>query len=389
MAAIDWFQDAIIDHVLIDRFAGFTPKEGLKPDFLGGTLRGITDRLPYLENLGINTLWLSPFCKTSAYHGYHVMDFFKIEPRFGSLDDLKTLIDRAHISGIRIIADFVPNHCSRHHPFFEEARKNRQSRYFNWFIFDKWPDDYLCFLDVRELPKLNLDFPEARDHIVDAAKYWLSLGIDGFRLDHVIGPRHAFWKHFRREIKKDYPAAVLIGEAWLEGINRKHLKTIHIKNKYLRWIFGASQESIQKEYVGELDGVLDFRFRNLVCSHVAHGTGTVSDDVLADALRKRRLTYPPDYFLPTFLDNHDMNRFLFDSGNDKDKLKAAAYLQFSLKQPPVIYYGTEVGMTHESPVSVGIPHSDLQARHPMLWSRQDKGLLAFYKILIHRRKQAH
>jgi len=384
MTSTEWFRNAILYHVLIDRFAGFISREAFRPEFLGGTLRAITEKLPYLEELGIDTLWLSPFCGTSAYHGYHVTDFFGVEPRFGTLADLRELIDEAHTAGIRVIAAFVPNHCCRSHPFFQEAIRNRHSRYLPWFCFTRWPDDYLSFLDVRELPKLNLDYPEARDHIAGAAKYWLSLGLDGFRLDHVIGPAHSFWKCFRREIKRDFPAAVLIGEAWLEGIQRRHLRTLHIRNKTLRWIFGVSQEAIQREYCGELDGVLDFRFRNLVLTHIAHGAG--ADPSLIALLGRRLATYPPGYFLPTFLDNHDMNRFLHECRNDHEKLKAAAHLQFSLDQPAVIYYGTEVGMTHEAPVDVGRPHSDLQARQPMPWNGRNKELFAFYQGLIREKK---
>ncbi|MHB8908570.1 MAG: alpha-amylase family glycosyl hydrolase [Syntrophales bacterium] len=388
MAPTDWFQNAIIYHLLIDRFAGVTSADRLRPEFLGGNLRAVVEKLPYLDELGINTLWLSPFCKTSAYHGYHVTDFLSIEPRFGTLADLRNLISSVHRSGMRVIADFVPNHCSSRHPFFQEARKDRQSRYVNWFLFERWPDDYLCFLDVKELPKLNLGHPETRGHIIGAARYWLSLGLDGFRLDHVIGPKHSFWKEFRREIKKDYPAAVLIGEAWLEGVTWRHLKTLQINRKYLRWMFGVSQEAIQREYYGELDGVLDFGFRNMIGPRLAHGRGTAPDRELRQLLRRRLRTYPRDYFLPTFLDNHDTNRFLYECGNEKEKLKAAARLQFSLNQPPIIYYGTEVGMTHELPVGTGGMHSDLQARQPMIWDHPDCDLLSFYKQLIRKRKGA-
>ena len=189
------------------------------------------------------------------------------------------------------------------------------------------------------------------------------------------------------EIKKDYPAAVLIGEAWLEGITWRHLKTLQIRHKYLRWMFGVSQEGIQREYYGELDGVLDFRFRNKVRTHIAHGRGTAPDKKLQQILRQRLGTYPTDYFLPTFLDNHDMNRFLYECQNDTEKLKAAACLQFSLNQPPIIYYGTELGMTHDLPVGMGTMHSDLQARQPMIWNRPDCELLAYYKQLIRERKE--
>jgi len=383
MAATGWFREAITYQILIDRFAGVSSADRFRPEFLGGNLRAIEGKLPYLEELGVNTLWLSPFCSTSAYHGYHVTDFLTVEPRFGSLEEFKSLVAGVHAAGMRIIADFVPNHCSHKHPFFREAQQDRRSPFFPWFYFRKWPDDYLCFLDVKELPKLNLDFPEARDHIVRAARYWLSLGLDGFRLDHVLGPDHSFWKHFRAEIKRDYPAAVLIGEAWLEGLAWRHLKTLRIRRKYLRWTFGVSQDGIQREYCGELDGVLDFAFRSLACAHIAHGAAHKG---LADSLRKRLDTYPEDCLLPTFLDNHDTSRFLFECGNDVARLKEAARLQFSLNQPPVIYYGTEAGMTHARPVGTAEPHSDLQARQPMAWDRPNRELLTFYRDLIRERK---
>jgi cyclomaltodextrinase len=306
----------------------------------------------------------------------------KVEPNFGKMEDLEELIKKANDIGIRIIADFVPNHCSKHHPFFLEAQNNKNSQYFKWFIFNKWPNDYLCFLDVKELPKLNLDYPETRDHIVNAAKYWLSMGIDGFRLDHVMGPKHSFWKYFTKEIKATFPRAVLIGEAWLEGVRFKHLKTIQIKKKFVRWLLGVSQDSVQKEYYGELDGVLDFRFLELVKIHIARSRGSGHSEILGPALNRHFAGYPKDYFLATFLDNHDMNRFLFECNNDIEKLKAAATVQFQLEQPVIIYYGTEAGMTHNKPVVVNKPLSDLEARQPMIWQNPNLEVFNFYRELI-------
>ncbi len=382
-----WFKQAIVYQIMIDRFAGFGAGDWRTPGFLGGNLKGIADKLGYLKDLGINTLWLSPFYETSAYHGYHITDFMKVEPHFGRQKDLEALIKKARDNRMRIIADFVPNHCSRHHPFFREAQTDKGSRFFKWFTFIHWPHDYLCFLDVADLPKLNLDHSETREHIVNAAKYWLSMGIDGFRLDHVMGPKHDFWKYFRKEIKSVCPQAVLIGEAWLEGIRFKHLKTIHIKNKYIRWFFGLSQDSVQKEYVGELDGVLDFKFRELVTFHIARGRIPGQDRALAFDLKRHFDAFPGDYFLPTFLDNHDMNRFLFECNNDMEKLKTAAAVQFQIDQPIIIYYGTEIGMTHQNPVAVNRPHSDLEARQPMNWQSPNMEIFNFYKELIKTRIQ--
>jgi cyclomaltodextrinase / maltogenic alpha-amylase / neopullulanase len=391
MTNTQWFKQAVVYHILIDRFAGFKSVDWNKPEYLGGNIKGITEKLEYLNELGINTLWLSPFFETSAYHGYQVTDFMKVEPRFGRLEDLEELIEKANGYGMRIIADFVPNHCSKHHPFFFEAQNNKNSSYVKWFSFNRWPDDYLCFLDVKELPKLNLDCPEARDHIITAAKYWLSMGIDGFRLDHVMGPNHSFWTYFKKEIKTVFPRAVLIGEAWLEGIRFKHLKTIHIKNKLIRWLFwrlfGGSQDSVQKEYYGELDGVLDFRFQELMKIHFARTRISGQNERLESALNRHFDGYPGDYFLATFLDNHDMNRFLYECSNDIEKLKAAAAVQFQLEHPVIIYYGTEVGMTHHNPVAVNKPRSDLEARQPMNWQNPNLEVYNFYRELINNRER--
>jgi glycosidase len=214
----EWFRKAVIYQILIDRFVGCGSDGWDKPQFLGGTIRGIIQRLDYIKDLGVNTLWISPFYKTDQYHGYHVMDFYQVEPRFGNVEDLKELIDFVHKAGMRIIADFVPNHVSDQHPYFLDARKRVDSPYYDWFYFNHWPNDYLCFLSIGSLPKLNLDNLSTRKHIIDAAKFWLSLGLDGYRLDHCIGPTHKFWKLFRVEIKSQFPDCILIGEACLMGI---------------------------------------------------------------------------------------------------------------------------------------------------------------------------
>lgn len=373
---MSWFKDAIIYHILIDRFAGCKTEGWDSPVFLGGNIKGITAKLPYFEELGINTLWLSPFYKTSAYHGYHITDFFQVDKRFGILEDIKELISRAHETDMRIIADFVPNHCSSRHPLFLEAQRDKNSEYREWFYFTKWPHEYLCFLDVSELPKLNLDNESCREHIINAAKYWLNLGFDGFRLDHVIGPKHSFWKIFREEIRGEFADAVLIGEVWMPGMKWKYLKTVNVRRKYLKWASGGSSDKLFKEYIGELDGVLDFKFQSLAKEFVA------DTRELKRRLEKHYRGYPLDFFLPTFLDNHDMNRFLFECGNDKDMLKRAAQIQFSLDQPPVIYYGTEVGMSQPKSSLAFANHGDIQARMPMEWEKPDMDMYCFYKKLI-------
>lgn len=392
----NWFREAIIYQIFVDRFSrgeseDTKPFNCKGPVFCGGNLQGVIDRLDYLKEIGINTIWLSPFNKTSAYHGYHVTDFFDVEPRFGTLDTVRELIKQAHQRGIRLLMDFVPNHMSYKHPFFLDAQKNKDSQYYRWFYFTDWPNEYLCFLHFKEIAKINLDYLPARDYIIRAAKFWLSLGIDGFRLDHVLGPSHSFWRHFRNEIKRDYPAVVLIGEIWgFRGIGRikfGDLKTINTSNKYLKWLFRSS-DSVLRAYVGELDGALDFTFQELVRDFVARKNFLRLRWLLEWKLKRHYSRFPGDFYLVSFLDNHDMNRFLFEAGQDKEKLEQAARIQFEQRNPLVIYYGTEIGLTQESDVASFNSHGDLEARRMMSWRDrdQDRGLLAFYKDLIQSRE---
>lgn len=363
----DWFKDARIYQILIDRFAGADTKVN-KPDFLGGNIRGILERIDYIRDLGMNTIWLSPFWLTNKYHGYHILDYENIDPHFGSLDDLKELIQIVHDKSMRIITDFVPNHCSSKHPFFMEAKNDRGSRYFDWFCFKRWPDDYLCFLDIKELPKLKLDNPETGNYMIDIARYWLSFGIDGYRIDHVIGPSHKFWRYFYKEIKNHFPDCVLFGEAWGEGISPAFYETIHIRNKLWHRMFGISQEKLQKQYYGLMDGILDFRLNQIMVEAVRKGIGFSSDQKFRLKVAKHFKSYPEHYYLVTFLDNHDMNRFLFYCNGDYELLLEALEFLAGTGKPLVIYYGTEMGHNNDIPVQINVPHSDVNVREPVDWS---------------------
>jgi glycosidase len=384
-----WFSDAILYQILVDRFAGYNKEIDPKtPDFLGGNLSGIAGKLDYLTELGINTLWLSPVYKTTAYHGYHITDFYTTDERFGSENELKNLIDQAHEKNIRVILDFVPNHCSHQHPIFIEAQADKKSKYRKWFYFNSFNNDHLSFLNFHELPKINLDLPDARKYIIEAAKKWITIGADGFRLDHAVGPSHNFWKGFRKEIKSVKPEAVLIGEAWIQGIDLGMLKTIRIRHKYLQWLFKFRIWDIQREYLGELDGVLDFYFRYRITEFIAWKENpALYENKLKLKMLQHYGRFPQDYFLPSFVDNHDMNRFLFDAGQNREKLKQALKLQFSLPQPPVLYYGTESGVTHHNPVQGNIPASDLYARQPMPWDALDSDMISYCQELIRERKK--
>ncbi|HLF89130.1 MAG TPA: alpha-amylase family glycosyl hydrolase, partial [Anaerolineales bacterium] len=176
-----WTHYAILYHIFLDRFypgdgRNWNPTTSVS-DFFGGTLCGVIDKLDYLQDLGFNTLWLSPVFASPTHHGYDTTDLFTVEPRLGTNDDLKELIEQAHGRGIRILLDFVPNHWSNQHPTFLDAQTNPGSPYRGWYLWRNWPDEYETFFDVKTMPRLNLRYGSpARAHLFEAARYWLEQG---------------------------------------------------------------------------------------------------------------------------------------------------------------------------------------------------------------------
>jgi cyclomaltodextrinase / maltogenic alpha-amylase / neopullulanase len=362
----EWSRNAVVYQVFVDRFFPGAGKRWRNPDQLsglfGGTLAGITDKLDYISNLGANVLWLSPIFPSPSHHGYDATDFFTIEPRLGSVQDLRILLDEAHARDLRILLDFAPNHWSYLHPTFQDAIRSADSPYQDWYTFTKWPEEYESFFGVRELPQINLRSPAARQHVLDAAAYWLNFGVDGYRLDYAIGPTAAdFWADFRRTTRQHKPDCWTFGEV-------------------------VDPPDSQLAFEGLLDGCLDFLLLEALRQTFAFGRW--SPACFAGFLDRHEAYFPADFSRPSFLDNHDMNRFLWAAGGDKRRLKLAALCQFTLSGPPVIYQGTEVGLSQVRDVrqgQLGIPE---ESRLPMLWGdEQDTSLLRFYKSLIALRRE--
>ncbi len=369
LAPPDWARHAAVYQIFVDRFArglkGQPVKEGwLSPaelsQFMGGDLLGVTAQLDYIASLGVNAIWLSPIFTTSSYHGYDTVDFYEIDPRFGTKNDLKALVKKAHQHGLRVILDFVANHTSVDFPPFQEALKDPESPFRRWFTIDPaYKNGYRAFFDVASMPQLNTDNPEVRQFLIDAACYWLrEFDIDGYRLDYAAGPGHRFWSEFRAACKQTRPDCWLVGEVTRAG-------------DFLR------------TYVGRLDGCLDFSFTRAVRRFCA-GNSSIRVSQFAAFLRRHQIFFPSGFSLAGFLDNHDMNRFLWVAENDKARLRLAAGLLFALGDCPILYYGTEVGLSQPQGKS---PHME-ESRHPMLWGdKQDKELLTYFRWLIEMRRE--
>lgn len=363
----DWTAGAVIYQIFPDRFCpdadrGWRQTEDLET-FCGGTLQGIISKLDYIADLGFNCIWLNPFFPDHTYHGYHATDYFSVNPRLGTEVDVRQLVDEAHARGIRLILDFVANHWGSRHPTFQSALENRESEYHHWYHWQQWPDEYRTFFSVRDLPQINVDFQPAREHLLAAARYWLvEYDFDGFRLDYALGPSHDFWTEFRAAIGQAKPDA---------------------------WIFGEVTEtpSRQLSYWGRLHGCLDFVLQQMLRELFAFGDINLAQ---FDAfLEKHEAFFPVAYSRPSFLDNHDVNRFLWLVQGDTRKLKLAALCQFTLAGPPIVYYGTEVGLSQDRDmIQPDGRNSMAVARQPMVWGdEQDADLLAYYRWLIHFRRQ--
>ena len=362
----------MIYHILIDRFDGGwkTPPQNVN-GFLGGTIKGITQRLDYIQSLGATAVWLSPFLKTESYHGYHITDYEAVEPRFGTWEDLRTLIGEAHSRGMKVISDFVPNHCYETHPFFQEALANPESPYRKWFFFKGKRNEYKSFLSYTILPKFNLTYKPAAEYMYGIAENLIKIGIDGLRVDHALGVPMPFLKELRTRVHKLNPQATVVGEIWQYNVPRKLYSTLYFRNAFRRLyytIFGMDQESVQLSYKGVLDGVLDFEFRNIMLEEIESGRGVEGNSRLEKKLRRHFARYSKCGLTPVlFLDNHDTDRILFRCGQDKKLLEQALQVMKNCGEPYIIYYGTEIFMTNESTIENAEPYADLRVREAMAW----------------------
>lgn len=359
-ATPEWLRDALVYHAFVERFNPGGGRPFAQPaspmGFYGGTIAGVTEQLDYIAALGASAIWISPIFPSPSHHGYDATDYYDVEPRLGTKDELRALADGAHARGMRLIFDYTANHFSNQHPVFQDVLQNPQSRYRDWFTFTRYPDTYVSFFGVRSLPQLNSDNAAARRMMIDPAVHWLEQGVDGFRLDYTIGPSHAFWTEFRAAARAARPDCAMIGEA-------------------------VDTADVLRSYVGRLDGCLDFLLLQAIRLFFAFGEMRAGQ---FDSFLRRHLgSFPPGFVMPSFLDNHDMNRFLWVVRGDLRRLKLAALCQYTLPHPPIIYYGTEVGLSQRRDVrhADGSGHPE-ESRLPMLWgAEQNLDLLAYYQRL--------
>ena len=302
-----------------------------------GDFNGIAQKLDYLKDLGIGGLWLMPIHPSPSYHGYDVTDYYAVNPEFGTLDDFVRLLNEAHARGIRVVIDLVLNHTSNEHPWFKSARNDENSPWRNWYNWSPEPrsgynrggSQYYESRFIPAMPDLNLDNPEVRLEIEKIMRYWLNMGVDGFRLDAVTSfytgsayRNKEFLSFLSETAKKIKPDCFMVGECW------------------------DSLYTIQDYYESGLDSFFLFP---------ASQRGGYPAQILLDAEQKGVSLFNtfallmrtlPDALLTPFLDNHDTDRIAASLGgaNGATNIKMAFGLLCLMNGSVFVYYGDEIGM---------------------------------------------
>ena len=359
-APVDRWDDEVLYFVVLDRFANGDPRNDVAVDrsakgaFHGGDLAGLTQRLDALADLGVTAVWITPLVKnidgyvTGAgfpdwgYHGYWADDFTRLDPRFGTLAELRALVKAAHARGIKVLLDVVYNHAGYGSQYLTNPKTKGWLRSGDACGQD---DVTQC---LSGLPDFKTERPEVAKFLLDAQLGWAKKsGVDGFRLDTVKHLEHAFWQQHRARVRKELaPGFFLLGEVW--GGDAQVLDP---------W-FGRDA----------MDAGFDFSFQGSVLGFVmGRGRAVAFDRYLAGRHQVRE-----GYLLAHFLSSHDVPGALHQLDGDVAGFKLAAALQFTTLGLPTVYYGEELGRRGGAwPEN----RSDMPAEG-------DAALRAFYKQLI-------
>ncbi len=366
-----WAANKVVYQIFPSRFAATQPvdkelwyKAPITPmDDLHGNLRGIIEHLDYIKDLGIDVVYLTPIFKSNSCHKYDTIDYYQVDPSFGTTEDLKELVQKSHERGMKVVLDAVYNHSGREFFAFQDIlEKGEKSKYLDWYFIDELPPkgewgeipNFKCFGYYGGMPKLNLKNPEVEKYITDVACYWIKeCDIDGWRLDVGDEISHFFWKNFRKAIKAVKKDMLIIGEIW------------HYAGDFLEG--------------DEWDTVMNYPFYLNLIDLLADEKINVSQFVQNLGYLKGRLNKKCYPLMWNLIDSHDTARFLHLCNDNKKKQHLAAAFQLLLPGMPMVYYGDEYAMPGAN---------DPDCRRGMYWDEeyQDKEMYNWYKKLMQVRK---
>jgi glycosidase len=349
---VDWTSEPVLNHT---RF--------------GGTLLGIAKKIPYLSSLGIQGIYFTPIFEASSMHKYDTVNYFKIDPHFGTNEDFKYFVDQAHQHGIKVMLDGVFNHTGFFHPFFQDVIKNHEHSIYKdaFFIkqfpvidfeldergypkkYQNTPKRFDTFSFTPMMPKWNTSNHIAKEHLLDVVSYWIKhFNIDGWRIDVSNEISHDFLRKIRERARMIRDDVFILGENW---------------DSSLPWLLGD-----------QLDAVMNYDLSVPIWRFLDH---KINHKTFIEQLHLY-LSRTPKHVIESMFNlvcTHDTIRIKRRLGDSMDKVKLAYALMFMQAGSPSIYYGDEIGLTGEH---------DPDNRRPMIWDEalQDLDMLSFMKQLI-------
>lgn len=412
-----WWKEGPVYHIFVDRFykssSYIVPKqernfylhenwndkplylphgnhdEYFPDDFFGGNILGIMEKLNYIKSLGVRTIYLSPVFEGHSNHKYDTGDYTKIDSFFGSNDIFNELCNKAGSLGIKIILDGVFSHTGDDSIYFNKygrypsagAYQSRKSPYYDWYIFEDYPDKYKCWWNVINMPTINKNNSDFREFIYGnngIAQMWIRKGSSGWRLDVADELPMDFLEGFRKCVKSENQEALIIGEVWEDASNKVSYGTLR------NYCFGST-----------LDSVMNYPLRNAILEFM---TGKISSCDAADILMSQLENYPLEFMSSAMnlLGSHDRPRLrtVLSGSPDSDTLtrveqadytpdeikykqsaalvKCATALMFTIPGVPHIYYGDEAGMTGMA---------DPFNRKTFPWGNENTELLEFFRLI--------
>ena len=338
----------------------------------GGDLEGIRQHLDYFNELGVTTLWFTPVLENdmpsggghSSYHGYATTDYYKVDPRFGTNEDYRRLVDEAHQKGLKVVMDMIFNHCGSSHPWqinppasdwFNQPNYGLQTS----FKLTPCVDPYASEIDKREteegwfvssMPDLNQNNPHVATYLIQNSIWWVeTVGINGIRMDTYPYAYAAPMARWMKQLNEEYPNFNTVGETW---VTQPAYTATWQKDSRL-----VKQNS-------NLKTVMDFAFYEAMdsCKHETtddwwRGFNRVYNTFVYDYL------YTDVNHVMAFIENHDTDRFLGE-GKDVNRLKQGLALLLTIKRIPQLYYGTEVLMNGVKKVTDGNVRKDFMGGFP-------------------------
>ena len=375
-----WVNDTVWYQIFPERFCNGNSSnnpEGVLPwkeegkvtnnEFYGGDLKGICNKIPYLKDLGITGIYLTPINLSPSCHKYDTTDYEMIDPHFGTEEELIELVDCAHQAGIRIMLDGVFNHSGKDFaPWQDVCKKGPESEYFDWFFVNKWPfdentwnaknGDYYTFAFADNMPKLNTNNPKVQEYFLSVCEKWVTkYKVDGIRLDVANEVSHTFCKKLRDRMKAISPDIYILGEIWHDSI---------------AWIRGD-----------EFDAVMNYPLAASMKDFWLEKDATNDDfEMTVNRLFTRYMQQTNDVLF-NLLDSHDTKRLRSQVSGEGEFYQLLAIL-FAMPGSPCIYYGTEILMEGDF---------DPDCRRCMPWKKIEAGefdeSISIVKQLIALRKK--